>query len=73
MVVPVPGEARNMRRVFARIPPDVHEAVLVDGLSVDGTVDADGSNGPGEIARFAKAAPTSPRGVHSLTAQAAPI
>jgi glycosyltransferase involved in cell wall biosynthesis len=38
VVVPTLNEARNIPHVFARIPPDVHEVVLVDGFSVDGTV-----------------------------------
>jgi hypothetical protein len=38
VVVPALNEARNLPHVFALIPPDVHEVVLVDGLSVDGTV-----------------------------------
>jgi glycosyltransferase involved in cell wall biosynthesis len=38
VVVPALNEARNVPYVFARIPPDVHEVVLVDGYSVDDTV-----------------------------------
>jgi glycosyltransferase involved in cell wall biosynthesis len=38
VVVPALNEARNIPHVFARMPPDVHEIVLVDGLSVDDTV-----------------------------------
>src|SRR5215470_14877779 len=38
VVVPAMNEARNIPHVFSRIPPDVHEVVLVDGFSVDGTV-----------------------------------
>ena len=38
VVVPALNEARNIPYVFARMPPDVHEIVLVDGFSVDGTV-----------------------------------
>jgi len=37
MVVPALNEARNIPYVFARLP-DVHEVILVDGLSVDDTV-----------------------------------
>jgi glycosyltransferase involved in cell wall biosynthesis len=38
VVVPALNEARNIPHVFERIPPDVHEVILVDGFSVDGTV-----------------------------------
>ncbi len=38
VVIPALNEARNLRYVIGRIPPDVHEVILVDGDSVDGTV-----------------------------------
>jgi glycosyltransferase involved in cell wall biosynthesis len=38
VVIPALNEARNLPSVLARIPPDVHEVILVDGYSVDGTV-----------------------------------
>jgi len=38
VVVPALNEARNLPHVFARLPPDVHEVILVDGHSVDSTV-----------------------------------
>jgi hypothetical protein len=38
VVVPALNEARNIPHVFARMPPEVHEVVLVDGFSVDDTV-----------------------------------
>lgn len=38
VVVPALNEARNIPHVFERIPAGVHEVVLVDGFSVDGTV-----------------------------------
>ena len=38
VVVPALNEARNIPHVFKRIPSDVHEVVLVDGFSIDGTV-----------------------------------
>jgi glycosyltransferase involved in cell wall biosynthesis len=38
VVVPALNEARNIPHVFERIPQDVHEVILVDGFSVDGTV-----------------------------------
>jgi len=38
VVVPALNEARNIPHVFARMPTNVHEVILVDGLSVDNTV-----------------------------------
>jgi glycosyltransferase involved in cell wall biosynthesis len=38
VVVPALNEARNIPHVFKQIPQDVHEVILVDGFSVDGTV-----------------------------------
>jgi glycosyltransferase involved in cell wall biosynthesis len=39
VVVPTLNEARNLPHVLPRIPPWVHEVVLVDGGSTDGTVE----------------------------------
>ena len=39
IVVPAKNEARNLELILPRLP-DVHEIILVDGHSVDGTVDA---------------------------------
>src|SRR4051794_24759223 len=39
IVVPALNEARNLAQVLPRLPP-VHEVILVDGGSVDGTVQA---------------------------------
>jgi glycosyltransferase involved in cell wall biosynthesis len=39
VVVPARNEARNLPWVLGRIAPDVHEVLLVDGDSTDGTVD----------------------------------
>ena len=39
VVIPALNEARNIPHVFAKIPSDVHEIILVDGYSVDGTVE----------------------------------
>jgi glycosyltransferase involved in cell wall biosynthesis len=39
VVIPALNEARNIPHVFARIPADVHEVVLVDGFSTDDTVE----------------------------------
>jgi glycosyltransferase involved in cell wall biosynthesis len=38
VVIPTLNEERNLPHVFARLPDDVHEVVLVDGGSVDNTV-----------------------------------
>ena len=38
MVVPALNEAANLREVLPALPP-VHEVILVDGGSVDGTVE----------------------------------
>jgi glycosyltransferase involved in cell wall biosynthesis len=38
VVIPTLNEARNIPHVFAQIPADVYEVVLVDGFSVDDTV-----------------------------------
>src|SRR5215510_4528192 len=38
IVVPALNEARNLAHVFARMPRDIHELILVDGHSVDDTV-----------------------------------
>jgi len=39
IVIPALNEERNIPYVFARIPGDVHEVILVDGQSVDRTVE----------------------------------
>ena len=38
VVIPALNEARNIPHVFAQIPDDVYEVILVDGFSVDDTV-----------------------------------
>jgi glycosyltransferase involved in cell wall biosynthesis len=38
LVIPALNEARNLPHVFAELPPDLYEVVLVDGNSSDGTV-----------------------------------
>jgi glycosyltransferase involved in cell wall biosynthesis len=38
VVIPALNEARNLPHVFARLPADVHEVIIVDGHSVDDTV-----------------------------------
>jgi glycosyltransferase involved in cell wall biosynthesis len=37
VVIPALNEERNIPHVFERIPEDIHQVVLVDGCSVDGT------------------------------------
>ena len=39
VVIPTLNEARNLDHVFAALPVDLHEVILVDGHSVDGTPD----------------------------------
>ena|SRR5579859_4482708 len=39
VVIPALNEAKNLPSVFARMPTGLHEVILVDGESVDGTVD----------------------------------
>jgi glycosyltransferase involved in cell wall biosynthesis len=39
VVIPALDEAANLPHVFARIPAGVHEVILVDGHSRDGTID----------------------------------
>jgi glycosyltransferase involved in cell wall biosynthesis len=38
VVIPTYNEAKNLPHVFSRLP-DVHEVIIVDGLSVDGTIE----------------------------------
>ena len=40
VIVPTFNEAKNLPHVFGRIPADVHEVLVVDGHSIDGTVEA---------------------------------
>ncbi len=39
VVIPTLNEARNLQHVFAALPAGLHEVILVDGHSVDGTPD----------------------------------
>src|SRR5215204_5953047 len=39
VVIPALNEARNLPHVFATLPPDIYEIVLVDGRSTDETVE----------------------------------
>jgi glycosyltransferase involved in cell wall biosynthesis len=39
VVIPTLNEARNLEHVFAALPTGLHEVILVDGHSVDGTPD----------------------------------
>ena len=38
VIIPTLNEARNLPHVFARIPADVHEVIIVDGHSADDTI-----------------------------------
>src|ERR1700723_3878035 len=38
VVIPTLNEARNLGHVFAALPADLHEVILVDGWSTDDTV-----------------------------------
>jgi glycosyltransferase involved in cell wall biosynthesis len=37
VIIPTLNEARNIPHVFAELPPGLHEVILVDGGSIDGT------------------------------------
>jgi len=39
VVIPTLDEAQNLPHVFARLPPHLHEVIVVDGFSTDGTLD----------------------------------
>src|SRR3954449_12511247 len=39
VVVPTYNEAANLPHVFALLPEDVHEVIVVDGRSTDGTIE----------------------------------
>jgi glycosyltransferase involved in cell wall biosynthesis len=39
VVIPTYNEAKNLPHVFSRLPEDLHEVILVDGRSIDGTVE----------------------------------
>jgi hypothetical protein len=47
VVIPARNEARNLPHVLAALPPDLHEVILVDGGSVDGTVETARAHRPG--------------------------
>jgi glycosyltransferase involved in cell wall biosynthesis len=47
LVIPALNEARNLPHVFAELPPDLYEVVLVDGNSSDDTVTVAKSLRPG--------------------------
>lgn len=38
VVIPTLNEARNLPHVFAKLPADIHEVIVVDGRSVDDTL-----------------------------------
>jgi glycosyltransferase involved in cell wall biosynthesis len=47
VIIPALNEARNLEHVFARLPEGLHEVILVDGRSTDGTVEAARALRPG--------------------------
>jgi glycosyltransferase involved in cell wall biosynthesis len=47
VVVPTYNEARNLPHVFALLPDDLHEVIVVDGRSSDGTVEVARALRPG--------------------------
>src|SRR4051794_34909373 len=49
IVIPTCNEAKNLPHVFSRLPDGMHEVIVVDGRSVDGTV-----GGAGELRREAR-------------------
>ena len=38
VVIPALNEAQNLPYVFERIPPGVHEVIVIDGHSIDDTI-----------------------------------
>ncbi|MDX6268332.1 MAG: hypothetical protein QOD70_3072, partial [Frankiales bacterium] len=40
VVVPTYNEARNLPHVFGLLPEGLHEVIVVDGRSTDGTIEA---------------------------------
>ena len=39
VVIPALNEAENLPHVFARLPAGLHELIIVDGNSIDGTIE----------------------------------
>src|SRR3954469_22511994 len=39
VVIPTYNEAKNLPHVFGLLPDDLHEVIVVDGRSVDGTIE----------------------------------
>jgi glycosyltransferase involved in cell wall biosynthesis len=39
VIIPTRNEALNIAHVLATLPPDIHEVLLVDGASTDGTIE----------------------------------
>ncbi len=39
VIIPTLNEAQNLPHVFARLPDQLHEVIVVDGFSTDGTLD----------------------------------
>ncbi|SFF51141.1 glycosyltransferase family 2 protein [Blastococcus tunisiensis] len=47
VVIPTLNEAKNLPTVFAHLPADLHEVIVVDGRSVDDTIDVARALRPG--------------------------
>ena len=47
VVIPALNEARNLPYVLGRLPPDIHEVIVVDGHSVDDTIAVARQSRPG--------------------------
>jgi glycosyltransferase involved in cell wall biosynthesis len=47
VIVPTLNEAKNLPHVFAELPPGLHEVIVVDGFSTDGTPEVARSLHPG--------------------------
>ena len=45
VVIPALNEARNLPHVFARLPPNVHEVIVVDNGSIDRTAEVAAARG----------------------------
>ena len=53
MVIPTYNEAKNLPHVMGRLPAGLHEVIVVDGRSVDGTIEV--AHTPEEAAALLRA------------------
>ena len=49
VIIPTLNEAENLPHVFERLPDDLHEVIVVDGRSTDGTVEVAERLRPGVV------------------------